>query len=105
MNYMYLFAGILVMALVSYLPRVLPLVFFRKKIRNRFLLSLFTYMPYGILAAMVFPAVFSSTASVISACVGTLVALLMSYRKLPLLPVAVASVAAVFLTELLIRVI
>ena len=35
----YLFAGIAVMALVTYLVRVLPMAIFRKKIHNRFVQS------------------------------------------------------------------
>lgn len=43
---------------VTYLVRVLPLVVFRKKITNRFIRSFLTYIPYAVLAAMTFPAVF-----------------------------------------------
>ena len=57
MDYGRLWLAIFLMALVSYLPRVIPLAVFRKKIENRFIQSLLLYMPYGILAAMVFPAV------------------------------------------------
>ena len=46
---------IAVMAVVTYLPRVLPIAILRRKIKNRFLNSFLTYMPYGVLAAMVFP--------------------------------------------------
>ncbi len=94
-----LILAILVMAAVTYLPRVLPLAVFRKKIKNRFLQSFLLYMPYGVLAAMVFPDVLASTASLISAITGTAVALALSYKNLGLLPVALCSVAAVFVCE------
>ena len=58
---------IVIMALCTYLPHMLTLPLFRKKIRNRFISSLLCYLPYGILAAMVFPKSFTSTASIISA--------------------------------------
>lgn len=90
---------ILVMALVTYLPRMLPLSLFRKKIKNPFISTLLCYLPYGILAAMVFPDIFHSTASIISGITGTAVALLLAYRKKGLLTVAVSACAAVFLTE------
>ena len=51
------------------------------------------------LAAMVFPDVLASTASLISAIAGTVVALALSYKNLGLLPVALCSVAAVFVCE------
>ena len=91
--------AILVMALVSYLPRVIPLAVFRKKIENRFIQSLLLYMPYGILAAMVFPAVLSSTGNLVSALCGFVVALVMAYFSCGLLPVALGASAAVFLAE------
>lgn len=47
-----------IMFAVTYLVRVLPLVVFKKKITNRFVRSFLTYIPYAVLAAMTFPAVF-----------------------------------------------
>jgi len=90
---------ILIMALCTYLPRMLPLAVFRRKIKNQFLSSLLCYLPYGILAAMVFPDIFSSTASIISGIAGTATALLLAYRKKGLLPVAVSACVTVFVTE------
>ncbi|MBE5785892.1 MAG: AzlD domain-containing protein, partial [Clostridiales bacterium] len=48
---------ILVMAVTSYLIRVLPLTLIRKHIRNRFLQSFLYYVPYVTLAVMTFPAI------------------------------------------------
>lgn len=94
-----LILAIALMAVVTYLPRVVPLAVFRKKIKNRFLQSFLMYMPYGVLAAMVFPDVFSSTASLWSAIVGAIVALVLSYKNLGLMPVALSSVGTVFVCE------
>lgn len=90
---------IAVMTLCTYLPRMLPLALFRRKINNQYVSSLLCYLPYGILAAMVFPDIFSSTASVISGIAGTCVALILAFRKKGLLTVAVSACAAVFLVE------
>lgn len=94
---------ITVMALCTYLPRMLPLALFRRKIKNQYIASLLCYLPYGILAAMVFPDIFSSTASIISGIAGTAIALLLAYRKRGLLPVAVSACVTVFLTERLLE--
>ena len=91
--------AILVMALMTYLPRVLPLVLFRKKITNKFFRSFLLYMPYAVLAAMVIPAVFTSTSSVLSAVIGTIVAFIMAYNNFGLLPVSISAVCSVFLVE------
>jgi len=96
---------IVIMALCTYLPRMLPLALFRRKIKNQFLSSLLCYLPYGILAAMVFPDIFSSTASIISGIAGTAAALLLAYRKSGLLPVAVSACVTVFVTERLLELI
>ena len=97
----YLIWAIVVMAAVTYLPRVIPLAVFRKKIKNRYIQSFLMYMPYGVLAAMVFPDVFTSTASLVSAILGTIAALILSYKNLGLLPVALCSVGTVFVCEYL----
>ncbi len=90
---------IIVMAVVTYLVRMVPLVIFRKKITNRFIRSFLHYIPYAVLAAMTFPAILQSTASPISAAVGLGVAVVSACFDLGLLPVALLSCAAVFVTE------
>ena len=44
-----------IMAVVTYIIRVLPLAIFKKKIQNRFIRSFLAYVPYAVLAAMTFP--------------------------------------------------
>ena len=39
------------MALVTYIPRVLPVTVFRKQIRSRFIRSFLDYTPYAVLGA------------------------------------------------------
>ena len=100
-----IFIYIAVMALVTYLIRMLPLVIFRKKIENRFIRSFLYYIPYAVLEAMTFPAVFSSTGSVWSAVAGLIVALLLAFFEKGLLTVALSSCVAVFVIEFLIKII
>ena len=100
-----IFIYIAVMALVTYLIRMLPLVIFRKKIENRFIRSFLYYIPYAVLAAMTFPAVFSFSWSVWSAVAGLIVALLLAFFEKGLLTVALSSCVAVFVIEFLIKII
>ena len=88
-----------VMAGVTYLVRMVPLVIFRKKIENTFIRSFLYYIPYAVLAAMTFPAVFSSTGGIWSALVGLLVALLLAFFEKGLVTVALCACAAGFLAE------
>jgi len=94
------FIYLLIMAGVTYLVRMLPYVLVRGKIKNRFIRSFLYYIPYSVLTVMTVPAIFFSTGNIISAAVGTAVALLLSYFKRSLLTVAASASAAVLLTEL-----
>ena len=93
--YLYIFT----MALTTYLIRVLPLTIFRKPIRSRFLRSFLHYVPYACLTAMTFPAILSSTASIISGAAALIVAVVLAYRGKSLLMVSLAASAAVMVTE------
>ena len=90
---------IAIMAGVSFLIRTLPLTLIRRPITNHFLRSFLFYVPYACLAAMTFPAILSATASVISAVVGFVVALIAAYKEKSLLTVALLACGAVFIVE------
>ena len=100
---MKIYIYILVMAVTTYLVRALPLTLFTKPIRNRFLKSFLHYVPTACLTAMTFPAILSATENMISGAIGLAVAVLLALWNKSLIVVAVASCAAVFLTEQLIR--
>lgn len=94
--------GCLVMFAVTYLTKAAGLLLVRRKITNRYLQSFLYYIPYSVLAVMIFPGILFSTASLWSGIAGTAVALLLSYFKRGLLVVSLASIAAVFIAEQLI---
>ena len=93
---------ILLMALVTYIPRVLPMTIFRKPIRSRFIRSFLDYTPYAVLGAMTFPDVFTSTGNMYSALAGTAVALILSYFRKGLVTVACSAIVVVYVVEMLI---
>lgn len=101
-NYaLYLF----VMAGVTYLIRMVPLVLVKKKIKNKFILSFLYYIPYAVLSVMTFPAIFYSTSSVISATAGTAIALFLAYKEKSMIIVAAMSSLGVFITEFIMKII
>lgn len=57
---MQIYTGIFVMALVTYIIRMIPMAFFSKPIHSQFFKSFLFYVPYAVLAAMTFPSVFAS---------------------------------------------
>lgn len=93
------FLYILVMAGVTYLIRAIPLVLFRKKIKNTFIRSFLHYIPYAVLAAMTIPAIFYSTGSQVSAIVGMAVAIIISFFEKGLVTVALSACGAVIICE------
>lgn len=100
MNLKYCLLCILVMALVTYLPRVLPITLFRKNIQSRYIRTFLDYTPYAVLGALTFPDIFYSTGNLLSAGAGTLVAFLLAYMKRGLVVVAVGAILAAYVTQL-----
>ena len=96
---MSIYLYVLVMALTTYLIRVLPLTVFRKPITSRFVKSFLHYVPYACLTAMTFPAILYDTAYMTSGAAALVIAVWLAYRGKSLLSVSLASCAAVFLAE------
>ena len=103
MTTLHIVTSILIMAVVTYLCRVLSMVIFTKKFKNRFITSFLHYVPYGVLAALVIPAIFTSVDSLIAATIGFIVALGLSLIGQKLLVVSAGAVAAVFVCELVMK--
>lgn len=97
------FIYLLVMAGITYLIRMIPLVLVKEKIKNRYILSFLYYIPYAVLSAMTVPAIFYATSSPVSAGIGFVAALLPAYFGKSLLTVAACSSAAVFVAELIMK--
>ena len=89
-----------VMALVTYLIRMIPFTLFRKEIRSTFFRSFLAYVPYAVLGAMTFPSIFFATASLPSAIAGTVVALILAFFRRSLLTVAVGASGTALIVEL-----
>ena len=79
---------ILVMALTTYLIRVLPLTLIRRPIRSVFLKSFLYYVPYVTLAVMTFPAITTATDSPIAGACAMVAGIAGAWLGLGLLPVS-----------------
>lgn len=89
------------MALFTYLPRMLPLTYFRKEITSPFIQSLLYYVPYAVLSALTFPSIFYATGHIYSAIVGCFVAIYFAYKGKGLVFVAIIAMFSVYITNLL----
>ena len=101
MSNTYIISGIAVMAIITYIIRVMPMVLIRKKIKNKWVKSFLYYVPYTVLSAMTFPAVLYSTQSFISAAAGSLVAIVLAYTKRSLLTVALGAAVTAFIMQII----
>ena len=90
---------IIMMAITTYLIRMLPLTLFQKEIKNKYVKRALYYTPYACLTAMTVPAIFYCTSSTFSAACGFAVALVLGYKKKSLPVVAIAACIVVFVTE------
>ena len=93
---------IAVMALVTYLIRVLPLTLIRREIHNVTIRSFLYYIPYVTLSVMTFPAILDATGSQWSGLAGLIVAVALAWKGFSLFSVSVAACILVFVVELFI---
>jgi len=94
--------AVILMAAVTYIPRVLPMIFVKERLKSRFLRSFLYYVPFAALGAMTFPAILYSTGDMASAVIGMAVALILALFERGLLEVAVGSIVTVYLIQLFI---
>ena len=96
------FLSLAVMIGTVYAIRVIPLIIFRKEIKNKWIRSFLYYVPYVTLAVMTFPAILTATSSVWSAGIALAVGILAALIGGDLFTVAISACVAVFLSELII---
>lgn len=96
-NYIY----ILIMAVVTYAIRVLPLTLIKGQIKNRFLQSFLYYVPYVTLAVMTFPAIVNATQSTVSGVAALVVGIVVAWFGFDLFKTAVSCCMIVFILELI----
>lgn len=103
----YLAICMFLMFLTTYLIRVTPIGFVRKKMENLWIQDFIYYIPFCVLSAMTFPDVFYSTSAAgtephvtVSAVVATAVAIIMAWRKRGLVAVAIVAVLVAIIVEL-----
>ena len=96
-NYLY----IALMALVTYLIRVLPLTLIRKPIKSVFLRSFLYYVPYVTLSLMTFPAITTVNQSPLAGAAAMAVGILSAWLGLGLFPVSLLCCGTVVVLELL----
>ena len=95
----------LIMALTTYMIRVIPIGFVQKKLENEWIQDFVFYIPYCVLSAMTFPYVLYSTTPygenthLLSAVLATVAAVMMSWNNKGLVKVAFVAVLVAIVVE------
>ncbi|NLB72569.1 MAG: AzlD domain-containing protein [Firmicutes bacterium] len=95
--------AVILMATVTYIPRVLPMLFVKERSKSRFLRSFLYYVPFAALGAMTFPGILCSTGDITSALIGMIVAITLAFFEKGLLEVAVGAIVTVYLIQLFVQ--
>lgn len=93
------FIYILIMAVVTYAVRLLPLILIRGQIKNTFIKSFLHYVPYVTLSVMTFPAIIEATQNPISGVVALIVGIISAWVGANLFDVSVICCLTVFILE------
>lgn len=93
---------ILIMALVTFLIRALPMTLIRKPIKNQFIKSFLYYVPYVTLAVMTFPAIIECSNSPLAGALALVVGIFAAYKNASLISVASICCVVVLVVELLV---
>lgn len=93
--------AVLLMALVTYIPRILPIAIFRKEIKSAYIKSFLKYVPFSVLGALTFPDIIYSTGNYKTALFGTAIALFLAYKGKSLVVVAIGAILTVYMTGLI----
>ena len=95
----------IIMAATTYMIRMLPITCFQREIKNTWIQSFLYYVPYAVVGAMTFPAIFTSTGSLFPSFAAALLACILAYKEKSLLVVAGSACICAYLTNLLLMLI
>lgn len=97
----YLWLLVLLMGLVTFLPRMLPLTFLNNMRLPRFLNSFLRFVPFAALGALIFPGILSSTGDLKSALAGGTVSLLLALWRVNITLVVFGGILGAYLWGIL----
>lgn len=92
---------IIVMTLVTYAVRIIPLTLIRKPIKSTFVRSFLYYVPYVSLAVMTFPTMIYATNSIWSGLLAFVTGVVLTWNNASLPKTAIACCMVVLISELI----
>lgn len=101
---MYIVYCLIVMFLVTYIPRVLPLCLIKKEIKSKFINSFLYYTPYAVLAALTFPYIIYASFNIYIGIICTGVAIILSlFKKFKMIYVLVIVLVLAYILQFIIK--
>ena len=101
MSSSYVWSSLILMIIVIYSVRALPMILLRNNIRNRFIRSFLYYVPYVTLSVMTFPAILQATNDIRCGVAALIAGLFTAWVFQDLFIVAISCSAAVLLCGLI----
>lgn len=99
---MIIYAKIILMCLTLYCIRLLPFIFLKQEIKNKYIKAFLNYVPYVTLAVMTFPAILNSTENKISGIAAFITGLIASWFGGNIFTVAIICCLTVLITDYII---
>jgi len=93
---------VILMGLVTYLPRMIPIVLLNNLKLTPFWKRFFHFIPFATLSALIFPGVLSSTGDIQSAIAGTSISFLLAFYRLNIVLVLLGGILGVIVFETII---
>lgn len=97
-----LYLLVIFMGLVTYIPRMLPMVFLKDMKLPRQLKVFLRFIPYATLGALIFPGILTSTGDIYSALAGGALAVILSLLKANVMIVVVGGILGAYILMVLI---
>lgn len=91
---------ILVMGIVTFVIRALPMLLINRPITNPFFKSFLHYVPYVTLSVMTFPAIMHATQNPVSGLAAFVIGLVAAFLRCGMFTVALICCTSVFVLEL-----
>lgn len=92
---------IFLMAIVTYLPRLIPITLLTDKKLSPFVRTFLHYIPFAALGALIFPQVIYSTGNIKSSIVGCIISVVCAFFKLNVIIVVFGGIIGVWAFEML----
>jgi len=89
------------MGLVTYIPRMLPLVLLKDLKLPAHVKRFFDFIPFAILGALIFPGILYSTGNIESAIFGGTVAVVVAFFRVNLVFVVISGILGAYVWSLL----